>query len=328
MQPEITALCAAIRYQHRQRVYAMGQRIRADLALGSFLRMILGWKKDGPKAEMEAIRVKVASLIEIGEKCFKQEARPVQKRKAVEGDDDPLFVEWRNLITASVQARKPFDDIEGAATKEMERLASQLPVWSDFGQAVRGLGLRSLAIIVAEAGDLSNYPKKGHLWKRMGVAVIDGTRQGGLLKTAPKAEWIEHGYNRQRRSYIFVIGDNMVKMGDAYRRVYLDRKEYERQRAVDAGLIVAPSAKIPAKRQHEFICDGHIHRRAKRYMEKRLLRDLWQAWNHRKAIKDFPPEDILVESTGDTHEREAIGCAPESKQASAYLPTAHLQAAE
>ena len=24
--------------------------------------------------------------------------------------------------------------------------------------------------------------------------------------------------------------------------------------------------------------DGHVHRRAQRYMEKRLLKDLWQAW--------------------------------------------------
>jgi len=326
MQPDIPATCAAIRYQHRQRVYAMDQRKRADMALGSFLRMVLGWSLAIPKAEQEAIRVKAGELVAAGEKLFKQQAKPEAKRKAVDGIDDLVFVEWQNLIMASIKARKPFDDIEAASTKEMERLAVLLPAWADFGQAVRGFGARSLAVIVAEAGDLSNYPKKGHLWKRMGVAVIDGTRQGGLRKTAPKDEWIEHGYNRQRRACMFVIGDTMVKTADTYRQVYLDRKEYERQRAAEAGLIVAPSAKIPAKRQHEFMSDGHIHRRAQRYMEKRLLRDLWQAWNHREVEHGSPQKAKAPVPTGDTNERDAIIDLPVGALGS-VLP-AHLEAAE
>ncbi|PAQ00918.1 hypothetical protein LRP31_25510 [Mesorhizobium mediterraneum] len=263
MQPD---LCASIRYHHRQRVYAMEQRKRADLALGSFLRMMLGWSLALPKEDQDAIRARSAELLKSG------------------GEG----TEWAHIIEASVQSRKPFDDIEAAALKEMKALACQLPVWSEFGQGVRGFGEASLAIIVAEAGDLSLYPKKGHLWKRMGVAVIDGERQGGLPKNAHKEDWIEHGYNRQRRSRMWTIGDTLIKAQGPYREVYLARKEYERQRAEELGLIVAPSAKIPAKRADEFMSDGHIHRRAQRYMEKRLLRDLWQAWNHQKAILLVP----------------------------------------
>ncbi|RWN33437.1 hypothetical protein [Mesorhizobium sp.] len=297
-------LCASIRYHHRQRVYAMEQRKRADLALGSFLRMVLGWSLSLPKAEQEAIRVKAADLLGIGEKMARQLAKPEEKRKPVEGTDDPAFVEWSNLILASIKARAPFDDIEAGALKEMQMLAVQLPVWSEFAEGIRGFGAASLSIIIAEAGDLSNYRKKGHLWKRMGVAVIDGTRQGGLAKSAHKEEWIEHGYNRERRSKMWTIGDTLIKAQGPYREVYLARKQYERQRAEETGLIVAPSAKIPAKRAGEFMSDGHIHRRAQRYMEKRLLRDLWQAWNGRKAIDPSP------------------------KQACEILPTVHLIAAE
>lgn len=292
MQPDVTAICAEIRYQHRQRNYSMDQRKRADLALGSFLRVALGWSLDGDREANEAIRMRAAKLASIGEAAA--------KKGAAEGDDAPDFVEWRDVIAASIEARRPFDKIEAMTTKRMEELARQLPAWTNWGQNVRGFGARSLAVIVGEAGDLSSYPKKGHLWKRMGLAVIDGVRQGGLSKAAGADAWIEHGYNRERRSRMFVIGDALVKQGEEYRAVYLARKEYERQRAEAAGLTVAPSAKIPAKRKDEFISDGHIHKMAQRYMEKRLLRDLWQAWNRGKARGRNPEEAELILPTHDT----------------------------
>ena len=104
-----------------------------------------------------------------------------------------------------------------------------------------------------------------------------------MPKSASKDDWIAHGYSRVRRSRMFVIGDALIKANGEYRAVYLARKEYERQRAEAAGLTVAPALKIPKARANEFISDGIIHRRAQRYMEKRLLRDLWQAWNRGKA---------------------------------------------
>jgi hypothetical protein len=308
MLPEI---CVAIRYQHRQRVFAMEQRKRADLALGSFLRMVLGWSLAIPKAEQEAIRANAARLQEIGDKVAKQLAKPEEKRKPVDGSDDPAFAEWRDIIMAAVKSRAPFDEIEAAAAKEMERLAQTLPVWQEFGAGVHGFGARSLAIIVAEAGDLSLYPKKGHLWKRMGVALVDGVRQGGLSKTAGKEAWIAHGYNRERRSRMWTVGDSLIKAHGPYREVYLARKAYERERAEAAGLIVAPSAKIPTKRAAEFMSDGHVHRRAQRYMEKRLLRDLWQAWNGRAATLGMPERACVLSPPGQTDHREAGMGLPE-----------------
>jgi hypothetical protein len=80
---------------------------------------------------------------------------------------------------------------------------------------------------------------------------------------------------------MFVIGDTMLKKRSTYRDLYDERKIYEQEKARAAGLTIAPAAKIPAKRKHEFISEGVIHLRSKRYMEKRLLRDLWVAWrNH------------------------------------------------
>jgi hypothetical protein len=292
-QPDLAPIIGEIRDWHRQRNYVMECRKAADLRLGAHLRTELGWKRDLPKEEGDAIRKRAADLITLGEKVVKGKATGI-------GDVD--FAKYGPIIVASINSRAVWDEIEKHATKEMERLARSLPVWASFGEGTKGFGARSLAVIVGEAGDLSNYPKKGHLWKRMGLAVIDGVRQGGLSKGASADEWIEHGYNRVRRSRMFVIGDALVKQGEVYRQVYLQRKEVEKANAVAAGLTVCPAAKIPAKRKNEFVSDGHIHHRAQRYMEKRLLKDLWQAWRATVQLPTRPdvtcsPEILTVDHT-------------------------------
>lgn len=290
-----------IRSHHRTRNFAMDQRKRADLSLLWFLKTQLGWSKSLPDAERKAIAEQAKALV-----------------------DNPAG-QWEEVILAALAARAPFDKVEKQATKEMERLAKLLPVWDAWAKDVRGFGARSLAVIVGEAGDLSAYPKKGHLWKRMGVAVLDGVRQGGLRKTASAADWIEHGYSRERRSRMFVIGDCMVKSGAHYREIYLRRKEYERARAEAAGLKVAPSAKIPKAKAAEYMSAGHIHRRAQRYMEKQLLRDLLAAW--RRATVAMP-ERAAVPLPADLHQNEREARVSEPLGASLVLLTAYPQAAE
>lgn len=300
-------LCASIRYHHRQRVYAMEQRKRADLALGSFLRLMMGWSPVLDDMERASIRRRAADIMDIGERAAKEAAKPEDKRMLVGGVSHPDFREWRHLIEASIAARAPFDTVEAAALKEMRRLAASLPVWTEFAEPIPGVGETSLAIIVAEAGDLSNYPSKGHLWKRMGLAVIDGRPQGRPGKGATAQDWIDEKYSPLRRSRMWTIGDALIKAQGPYREVYLARKLYERERAEAAGLTVAPSGKIPAKRAAEFISDGHIHRRAQRYMEKRLLRDLWQAWRRATTLV---PEKASVFVPAAFNHSGAGGVAP------------------
>jgi hypothetical protein len=106
-------------------------------------------------------------------------------------------------------------------------------------------------------------------------------RQGNPGKGASKDDWIAHGYNPSRRSAIWNIGDTMLKAqirkikDDAgedtgertalgiYGEVYLARKQYELARNPE-------------------MTPMQIHRRSQRYMEKRLLKNLWQAWRRTK----------------------------------------------
>ncbi len=281
--PALAETIAAIRAAHRRRCFWMEARKRADLQLGAFLRQDLGWSLSKPVAERNAIKAIASAIMDAGEahvKAMRKMARDVEKRKnlSVVPEIPEILRDYAHIVLPQIEMRGRTDELEAGATKAMEHLAKQLPVAS-WVEGIHGVGLKGLAIIIGEAGDLSNYANPGKLWKRMGVAVIDGKRQGGLLKTAAKADWEAHGYNRVRRSRLFTIGDSMLKQAKCpYRPLYLDRKAYEAARAEADGLIVAPAAKIPKGKQAEYRSLGHIDKRARRYVEKRLLKDLWRAW--------------------------------------------------
>lgn len=309
----LAPIIAEIRYWHLQRVYAMETRKRETLRLGAFLRTQLGWSRALSAAENAKIRKSAADLIVLGEKIAKGKAT---------GIGDFIFGQWGPVILASIHGRAHWDAIELAATKEMEILAASLPVWTEFGEGVRGFGARSLAVIVGEAGDIGSYASVAKLWKRMGLAVMNGVRQGGLRKTASADEWIAHGYNAKRRSYMFVIGDVLVKSKGEYREVYLARKAYEREQAELRGLTIAPAAKIPSARKHEFISDGHIHKRTQRYMEKRLLKHLWQAWRRTtNRMAEQPSIDTSVAISSAQAERSAIS----QVSPKIFLPSASIR---
>ena len=198
---------------------------------------------------------------------------------------------------AAQKAREPFENsLKGAEIthvdgsvgpgieRQMVKIAKQLPVWK-WSSGIKGFGALSLAVIIAETGDLSNYANPGKVWKRMGLAPFNGKsartwRVGGGLKAE---QWVELGYKPARRSEMFQRVDPLMKhqidvVKDAdgndtgervygpYGKVYADRKKYELERDPEMSKMYA-------------------HNRASRYMEKRLLKHLWQAWR-RQPITD------------------------------------------
>lgn len=182
-------------------------------------------------------------------------------------------------------AMAPLTDAIKVQEKLLTKLGKQLPVakWAD---TVPGLSHRFLAAIVGECGTgPGEYRSVSALWKRMGMAVINGGRQRRVTGDAA----LEHGYVARRRALMWNIGDQVaMRQGirnpkdaegnstgavaiNPWGALYLERKAYELAREVD-GKPMTPM---------------HAHNRAKRYVEKRVLRELWKAW--RKATKQ---EDV------------------------------------
>ena len=192
---------------------------------------------------------------------------------------DPDKVLTNELIRAAAQiaplmiALITVEEPRKHAEKKLIEITSTLPVAS-WVESIHGFGLLGLGQIIGEAGDLLLYPTRMTLWKRMGVGLIGDERQ---RKCKDKEKAILHGYNPKRRAILFNIGDSMIKNVGTYAPVYY--REKERQFLLHPDIL----KKLGGK--------AHIHNRARRYMEKMVLRDLWQVWNGRKPLDYIPHGD-------------------------------------
>src|SRR4051812_27943761 len=107
-------LCLAVRDEHRRRTFWMEQRKRGYLALGAYLRVALGWERDAPLAERNAIADRAQAMVDYGEAVF------AGKEVGPPPDD---YVAFAEDIVAALAALQPALKQETGAAKEMERLA-------------------------------------------------------------------------------------------------------------------------------------------------------------------------------------------------------------
>ncbi len=189
----------------------------------------------------------------------------------------PSLPHWANvpMILTSAHSRRIWDHMRADTEKQMIAIAKQLPVYP-WWKAIKGAGDLGLAIIVGESGDLGSYRSKSALWKRLGLAVIDGGRQ---RKVAGEAA-MTHGYAPSRRAEVWTLADSLFKHqwrgadeetgrvagpSGPYGEYYGRRKTYltERERGVN---------------EREPWSAKHIDNDARRYMTKALIRDLRAAW--------------------------------------------------
>ncbi len=186
-------------------------------------------------------------------------------------------------------AAEPLNAQRDLYEKELKRAIKRLPVYQ-WVKGVKGFGDISFATIVGECGDIGSYKSVYAVWKRMGLAVISGHRQGNPGKGASAEDWIEEGYNKQRRSVSYVAREHVIGgMGkwrpdfgadvDAdeslthYQRVYAKRARYEAEK-LELPVTQAATGKESYKK--------HVSMRAHRYVEKMLLKHLYIEW--RRAI--------------------------------------------
>lgn len=225
-------------------------------------------------------------------------------RRMCEGDKTEADVLYKSMLNGQkhphagtmVMVSQPFVDARGIiqahraeCEKQLTKMAKELHVWP-WAEAVKGFGALSLASVVGEAGDLARFDTVSKFWKRMGLAVIGGGRQ----RLVAGAAAIEHGYNPARRSVVWNIGECLIKQQGDYRALYLERMVREVEKCWEEGLQHATTTaatvtswanrglpepvKVSKVDEAKHRSCGHIHNRAKRYVEKRLMRELWKAW--------------------------------------------------
>lgn len=212
--------------------------------------------------------------------------------------------EMRVWLEPYIAGMAPLDAAKAEREKVMAKLVKGLLIYQ-WAKGVSGLGEVSLAGIIGECGKFQpgEYRSVSALWKRMGMAVIDGERQRRVTGAAA----LDHGYNAERRSLMWNIGCCLIKaqvrtvkdekgkkvegsehgigeLGELY--LSYKAKLVERNEAggfAETAARAVERAKKAGSKPNEANLAGkltkpHLHNMAQRYIEKRLLRQLWQAW--------------------------------------------------
>jgi hypothetical protein len=266
-------LCGDIIGLQRQRVFAIRMQSRCDRAVEAYVRTRLGYSSDMSEAERKKL-----SLLAL--KIVKSVAAGVDAA----GLGQQVAAVCAPVILRTKNSRICWDDLRRDTEKGMIALAKQLPAQA-FVAETKGFSHLGLAVLVGEAGNLGDYPKKGHLWKRLGLSVEDGHRQGvvppGLPKEERAAAWIKRGYSPARRAEVYAFIDDVL-----FRSQWRGATKDDAGNLIQAARPIGPYGEHYGRKRAEYVDrfseekggKAHADKAARRYMAKMFIRDLWKAW--------------------------------------------------
>lgn len=255
-------------------------------AIKALVRRSLGWRYDEEEGDREKTNARSARIV----------AAALSGRD-VKPEDAEVFNSLVLDLAVVAESIKPLQKARAEVEKDMKRSVRDLAVY-DWASKVHGFGELGLGVIVAEAGDLAKYPKKGHLWKRLGLASHEGKaystwrREGGLTAD----DWVAAGYSPRRRAEVYaVISEPLFRQQSVVQGPY--RARYDARRARTAEL-------------HPDWTKAHSHADGLRVMTKYLIRDLWVAW--RRASQHAPEMAEHRTPAAEPNRSEAPGVLPRS----------------
>ena len=275
----LATLCAHLVDRQRQRTFCIKQQSRADRAIDSYIARLLNFHTGLPEADRKKIFATAAAIRKAAERGEDQDA--------VDHQTGTVLAACRPLILASAIGRKQWDALRDEAETAMCDLARRLPVWP-WVKTVKGLAELGLAVIVGEAGrPLHDYRSHQAFWKRMGLAVIDGKRQGAPGAGATAEDWIRHGYNRHRRSEAWnFCGDKIIYAQWRGERCAICNKPTAKCKCATPELVpahaIGPYGEVYGTWKAMYLERGwdkkHADDAARRKMSKDLLRHLLREW--------------------------------------------------
>lgn len=250
----VSALIDQLAELQVRRKFWIGNVNKQTNAVRALVRRGLGWRYDDDEGAREKINARSARIVSAA--LAGKDQKP---------EDEAIFGALSADLAAVYASIAPCAAARHEIELEMKRTVRKLPVYP-WSKEVKGLGELGLAVIIAEAGDLSNYPKKGHLWKRLGLAPLDGRaystwRMKGGLKAD---DWVEAGYSPRRRAEIYaVVSEPLFRANSVAAGPY--RAIYDRRRETTATT-------------NPDWTKAHSHMDGLRIMTKHLIRDLWNVW--------------------------------------------------
>jgi hypothetical protein len=283
----LASTIAELRELQKTRKFCIKQQSRCDRSVDSFIARYLGYQNDLPEEQRKKIFDKAASIREKVEKggLSRNENHEKVAPEQVAASEADIAAACAPIVLTSAQGRAGWDKLRDISEKRMTKIAQTLPAW-EFVQGVRGFGPLGLAIVIGETGDLANYRTKEKVWKRLGLAVINGERQ--QKKTGE--EGILHGYNPKRRAEMWTLfTDSMFRaQWNADKdEDGKDPKKTKKPVAVPAHPAGPYGEIYAARRAHTVTREwipAHCKYDALRIMTKAVIEDLWRVWNGKNPI--------------------------------------------
>jgi hypothetical protein len=278
---------AALMEMQTLRRHCIRSQSRCDRSIEALVARSFGYHTGLPEADRKTL-FKVARTLRVTVERNAKAGRPTS--------DPRIPTQVVNIIETSYVARAQWDRLRANIESQMAATARQLDIWP-WIRNVRGVAELGLAVIIAEAGDVASYSGPAKLWKRLGLACVDGIRQGrvppGLSREHRAEEWKRRGYNPARRAEIWAFLDDTM-----FRAQWRgDRDEDGRQPAKTGKPVAVPAhaigpfGQVYGERKAWNLARGlaprHADNEARRFMAKRFVRDLWIA-RRDLAIKRLP----------------------------------------
>lgn len=231
-------------------------------------------------------------------------------RRLFDGDKEKAADAWKAAVKDASHELRPFLHVyistmemfeaeQSHFEKEMVRAVKALPIFQ-WAKSVKGFGDAALGHIIGEASgygketgvfySVGDFKSVSALWKRMGLAVLNGHRQGAPGKGATADDWIAEGYSKTRRSVMWNVGNSLILSMGKFRPLFGEdvraNPEYTELQCVFAERARYEAERLPHKcgaaiKESKTGKDSytlHAANRAKRYTEKRLLRMLYSEW--------------------------------------------------
>lgn len=181
--------------------------------------------------------------------------------------------------------------LENDISKKISKVIEYFPIWTEFLEDVKGVGSTLAAALISEIDiEKAKYPSS--LWKYCGYDVTDDGEGRSKKKKHLVTKIYEDSegneveakgitYNPNAKNIAWKIGKQMLMSRSPYKRIYNERKEYEKNRDED-------------------ISDGHAHARALRYMIKQFLKELHVRWRKLEGLEISEP--WIVKQEGHSYD--------------------------
>lgn len=193
---------------------------------------------------------------------------------------------------------------EEGMVKMVEQITEQQDIWKVFLKDVKGCGAYSAAILISEL-DPYVARHRSSFWKYAGLDVVNGKGRSRDKDSLVDKVYLDSDGNKKttkgisfnpflKTKLVGVMADVFIKCHSIYTRAYYGYKH--RQVELYSTIEKYEKDGTPVRKFDKGITLGHINSRAKRYMMKMFLADLWV---HMRELEGLPTDnDYSVQFLG------------------------------